>query len=268
VIAPETGAGARGRLGRFWARRAWFAGAVAAVLVFGIPYLTMAALSDDQPEVRVLATGGRLSALVIDDAARILILNAPDREEARAAPGRVARPWERRPTLIIAPADDAVAAGVWDVVQSTHPRSVVIAGIPGADPLWTTIEQTCAGRGIELRYVTGWATIATANLRLTVMAPEPEEPGAQLVVVRRSSTSVVIALDDAAPDVAGQVLVSSGPVPTGGVDLLISADGATVAGARAQLLVARRDVVRLVLDPARVRVQGGTLRIAPTMTAR
>ncbi|MEX1158369.1 MAG: hypothetical protein WEC79_05505, partial [Thermomicrobiales bacterium] len=135
-------------------RHEWLLAGVAALLAFVVPMSVVGWLADPDPELRVLETSGRLSTLIVDGDARILVINTGDREAAGAFLGRIAQPWEGRPETVVAPADDDAAIGLWEALQRLEPASVVVAGIPGADPLWAAIDAECARRRIDLRVST------------------------------------------------------------------------------------------------------------------
>lgn len=237
----------------------WVAGLLAGLLTFGMPFLLLEWLTDDPPVVRVARTGGQLSALVADGDTRVLVVNADDREELRAALGKFGRPWEPRPRLLIAPPDDAAAVGLWEALQTTDPERVVVTGVPGADPLWAAIERRCRDAGIELTWLTDRLVVDTARLRLTIFGTAPDTRAGSAVVVRRGGANVVLALDEREQRVAGQVLVTSAEEPRTTADVVVTSRSEPHELTRDEVVVGR-DVVELVLDAQRVRVFGGTHR--------
>lgn len=245
-------------------RREWVLAGIAALVAFVIPMALVGRLDDPKPEIRVLETSRRLSALVIDGDARILIVNTDDREAAGAFLGRIAQPWEERPQTIVAASTDEAAIGLWEALQRLDPASVIIAGIPGADPLWAAIDAECSRRRIDLTYVSDRAALATGRLAVTIFGVPPEAIGSRRVVVRRGNANVVIALDDMPPPVDGQALVFNGDPTAVDTDLLVTSDDAPRTPRQHELLVDDRRAARLVLDEDAVRVFGGVLR-APVM---
>ena len=241
-------------------RHEWLLAGIAALIVFIVPMTVVGWLDDPPPEVRVLETREWLSSLIVDDDARILIVNTYDREAAGAFLGRIAQPWERRPQTIVASSDDGAAIGVWEALQRLEPSTVVIAGIPGADPLWSAIEAECARRHIELRYVADRAVISTDRLNLTIFGASPEIKIGRGVVVRRGNVSVVIALDAVPPLVDAQALIMYGDPAPATPDLLVTSDDSPRTPLQHEVLVNDRRAARLVIDENAVRVFGGVLR--------
>ncbi len=241
-------------------RHDWLLAGVAAFVVFIVPMTVVGWLNDPQPEIRVLETDERLSTLVIDDDARILIVNTSNREAAGAFLGRIAQPWEPKPQTIVAAASDEAAIGVWEALQRIDPISVVIAGIPGADPLWSAIEAECASRQIDLRYVTDRATITTDRLHLTVFGAPPETDTGRGVVIRRDTVSILIALDAVPPRVDAQALIFNGDPAPATPDLVVTSDDSPRTPSHHEVLVGDLRAVRLVIEEDAVRVFGGVLR--------
>lgn len=241
-------------------RHEWLLAGVAALVAFMVPMTVVGWLDDPQPEIRVLETAGRLSALIVDGDARVLVINTDDREAAGAFLGRIAQPWEERPQTLIASSDDGAAIGLWEALQRLDPSTVVVDGIPGADPLWAAIDAECSRREIELRYVSNRATLSTDRLVLTVFGAPPETEIGRGIVVRRGTVSVVIALDTLPPPVEGQALIFTGDPSPASPDLLITSDDAPRTSPRHELLVDDRRAARLVLDEDAVRVFGGVVR--------
>jgi hypothetical protein len=228
--------------------------------MFVVPMTVVGWLDNPPPEVRVLDTADQLSTLVVDDDARILVVNTSDREAAAAFLGRIAQPWEQKPQTIVASSSDDAALGLWEALQRLEPSSVIIAGIPGAEPLWSAIEAECANRRIDLRYVADRAVIATDRLNLTVFGAPPETSTGRGVVVRRGSVSLVIALDAIPPRVEAHTLIFNGdPAPTT-PDLLLTSDDTSRTPPQHEVLVGDLNAVRLVIEEDAVRVFGGILR--------
>ncbi len=241
-------------------RHEWLLAGITALVVFVVPMTVISWLDDPQPEIRVLETSGRLSALIVDEDSRILIVNTHDREAAGAFLGRIAQPWESQPRTIVASSDDGAAIGVWEALQRLEPSSVVIAGIPGADPLWSAIEAECTRREIDLRYVADRAFVAMHRLNLTIFGSSSGSEAGRGVVIRRGGVSVIVALDAVPPPVEGQTLIFNGDPSPATPDLVITSENSPRTPPRHEVLVDDRSATRLVIDEDAVRVFGGTLR--------
>jgi hypothetical protein len=236
------------------------AGIVTMFVVLLAPLTVIAILEDPEPELRIVSAWDRVTVLIADGDARVLVVSTTDREMARAMVGRVSRPWEPSPHLLISPADDGAAIGLWEILQRTGPGSVIVAGTPGADPLWHAIDRECRGRDIDLVYVAGRVAVATDRLLIEVSAPAPEVMGDRFVAVTRGSTRSVIALDSAVPDEPGNVLVTSGNGDAANADLVISTDRAPRSSGGSVVVVGPREVVRVSLESSTIRIFGGALR--------
>ena len=247
---------------RFTIRRhEWVLAGLAALLAFVIPMTVAGWLDDPAPELRVLKTSRHPSTLIVDGDARILVIQSDDREATGAMLGRIAQPWEARPQAIVSSSEDDAAIGLWEALQRLEPATVVVAGIPGANPLWATIDAECANRRIELRYIADRATLATERLDLTVFGTGVTvSDGGRGVIVRRGDLSLVIALDRVPPAVDGQVLIFDGDPSPATPDLLVTSDDAPRSPRQHELLVNDRQVVRLELGINEVRAYGGVLR--------
>jgi hypothetical protein len=240
-------------------RHEWLLAALAALVVFIVPMTVVGWLDDPAPEVRVLASPQRLSALVADGDARVLILNTNDREATVALLGRIAQPWEAKPTTIIAPASDDAAIGLWEALQRLEPASVIVAGIPGADPLWSEIDAECARRDIDLRYISDRALLPVDRLELTIFGTPPEQAGATGVVIRRGDVNVAVAFDAVPPPVEAQALLLNGDPAPAKPDLLVTSDDSPRLPERHEVIVGDLRYVRLVIEDGAVRVFGGVL---------
>jgi hypothetical protein len=225
-------------------------------------------LDDPAPEVRVLAGPKRLSALVIDGDARVLILNTNDREATVALLGRIAQPWEATPTTLVAPASDDAAIGLWEALQRLEPASAIVAGIPGADPLWSAIDAECARRGIDLRYISDRALLEVGRLDLTIFGTPPEQAGATGVVIRRGDVNVAVAFDAVPLPVEAHALLMNGDPAPATPDLLVTSDDSPRLPKQHELLVGELRYVRLVIEDDAVRVFGGVLLSPGTPTPR
>jgi hypothetical protein len=241
-------------------RHEWLLAGIAALVAFVVPLTVVGWLDDPQPEIRVLGTDQRLSTLVIDGDSRILIVNTDNREAAGAFLGRIAQPWESKPQTIVASASEEAAIGLWEALQRLEPSSVIIAGIPGADPLWAAIEDECTRRQIDLHYVSDRATITTDRLSLTVFGAPPEIDTGRGVVIRRGPVSVLVALDAVPPRVEAQALIFNGDPAPATPDLVVTSDDSPRTPSHHEVLVGDLRAVRLVIEEDVVRVFGGVLR--------
>jgi len=241
-------------------RHEWALAGIAALIAFVIPMTVVGWLDDPEPELRVLETDTALSTLIVDNDAHILVINTGNREAAGAFLGRIAQPWEDRPTTIVAASTDDAAIGLWEALQRLEPSTVVVAGIPGADPLWAAIDAECARRQIALRYVTDRATVSTDRLQLTIFGVSLETDSGRGVVVRRGAVNVVVALDGTPPPVAGQALIFNGDPSPVTPDLLVTSDDEPRTPRQHEVLVNDLHAVRLVIEETTVRVFGGLLR--------
>lgn len=249
-------------------RGALLAGVVAMLAVLLIPLSVIAVLDSPEPELRVSAAWGRVSVLITDGDERLLIINTDDREAARALAGRLYRPWEPGPSILIAPADDRAAIGLWELVQRVETGSVLVAGVPGADPLWDAIERHCRARGIDLVYVTGRATVDTSRLRVDVIGHGPELTGERVVSVQRGGIRAVIALDATVPTEPANVLITGASGHGTTSDLVITSDVASRSSLVHEVIVRSREVIRVSLEPELIRIYGGSLREPSMEVAR
>jgi len=241
-------------------RHDWLLAGIVALVAFIIPMTVVGWLNDPQPEIRVLETDEQPSTLIVDNDARILIINTSNREAAGAFLGRIAQPWEPQPQTIVATSSEDAAIGIWEVLQRLEPSSVVIAGIPGADPLWSAIEAECTRRQIDLRYISDRSTIATDRLNLTIFGTPPETETGRGIVVRRGHVSVVIALDTTPPQLDAQALIMTGDPAPATPDLQVTSDDSPRTPKHHEVLVKDLHAVRLLIDEDAVRVFGGVLR--------
>jgi hypothetical protein len=238
----------------------WGAGILAAALAFLIPLLAIGGSSSANPTVRVFPTGERLSALVIDGNVRVLLLNADDLQATSSALGRSTRPWEADPDTIIAPADDAVAPSIWQAIQITGSRQLLIAGVPGADPIWSEIERICRSDGIDLQYLSSESTIELPSLHLRVIASSPDADLPAAVAIERGETRLLVALDSASADLSSHALVIAElPEELPQTTVALVRDPPIVPHARYLIAVPRRGMVTVVIEPDRLRFDGGTL---------
>ena len=241
-------------------RLEWLLAALAALVAFVVPLTVVGWLDKPEPEIRIIASPERLSTLIVDGDARILIVNTDDREGLGAMLGRIAQPWETRPATIIAPASDDIAIGLWEALQRLEPATVIVAGTPGADPLWAEIDAECARREISLTYVSDRASLATDRLTVTIFGALPDQPAARGVVVRRGDVNVAMAFDPVPPPVNAQAVIMNGDPSPLTPDLLVTSDDNPRNPQRHELIVGNLRYVQLILEEDAVRAFGGILR--------
>jgi len=241
-------------------RHEWLLAGLAALVAFVVPMTVVGWLDNPSPEVRVIASPTSLSAVVIDGDSRILIVNTDDREGAGAMLGRIARPWEPRPTTLISPSDDDAAIGLWEALQRLDPTTVIVAGVPGANQLWSEIDAECNRRGIDLRYVSDRVLLSTDRLDLTVFGAPPDQPAARGVVLHRGDVNVAFAFDPAPPPVEAQALVMNGDPAPATPSLLVTSNDNPRLPNQHELLVGALRYVQLVIEDDAIRAFGGVLR--------
>jgi hypothetical protein len=239
--------------------RFWFVAATAAILVFGVPLLTINAVAQPAPEIRLIRTGQNFSALIVTDQSRLLLINSRDRGETRSTIGHLARPWEAETNTILAPADDRAAIGLWEAMRHPDVRQVIIIGLPGNDPIWSAIEQESRERAIVLTYVPDAATIHAGDIVVSMYTNTDDSAG--MVRIQRGEIGITIAVghsDSRGPRTHAAVL-NTIPDEAPEANLLL----VPVASAHHLeidvVFIREREVVRLVLEPERLRVLGGDL---------
>jgi hypothetical protein len=242
-------------------RRNLIAGSLAALVTVVAPLIVWGRQASDEPELRVLRTRDRATTLIADGSTRVLVVNSPDREAVREAIGRASRPWEPLPHLLISPSDDDAAVGLLEAIERSRPHNILVAGVPGADPVWARIAQLCRERAIPVQYVTTMGTAETERLQVTVLGADPEErkPN-RAAIVRRGETNVVIAFDTGPQPTAGQVLIANHVRDDMTADMLVTVDDTPRRFNRDQILVNTRDLVRIALTETGVEITGGTYR--------
>ncbi len=244
-------------LRRDWRSLAIVAAVALLVAAAGLP-VALWLTTPGQAQVLIVSAGGRPSAMIEDGDGRVLVLNTGDREEALALAGRLSPALAPDPGVVVAPAGDAFAPALLAVVEQLRPAQVIVAGAPGAAPEWTAIEQASRRLGVGLRYTGSLVTFEGPTLRIGVIGTRDEEQAAA-VVIRRGGVSLVLALSDGRAPASGQVLVTDGDIDSSASDLTITT---SVDGPPRQLevVVERGDVVRVAIEPAAVRIYGGTRR--------
>ena len=243
-------------------RRHWLIGGLfGALLALLIAWMTTG--NAGTPTIRVAGTERALSTLIVDGNNRVLLLNARGPQDARAVLGTLSRPWEPEPATVVAGADRDNAAAIWETLQRLRPRQLIIAGAPGADPAWNTIERYCRESGIEISYLEHRADIELPSVTVTVVPPDStnEEPSYVLV---------------ATGDVRAAAGLGGLPPSIGRLHLAVSSDARNVGvwsdvwitpGARPERLTAAPAIridpgerIDALLEPTKIRLQGAPAR--------
>ena len=153
-------------------RRHWIAG-IACASILTIAAFWIAEQRASQPEIRVSATDQAISTQIVDGRQRILILNARGPQDARSVIGRLNRPWEPKPSTMIVDANRRhIAEAVWESIQRLPLQQIIVAGAPGDDPAWTTIDRHCRDHNIDLRFLDNQTTIRLESLQLMIHPPD------------------------------------------------------------------------------------------------
>jgi hypothetical protein len=210
------------------------------------------------PQIRIASTGDILTTQINDGDQGILIATTTGANDARAALGVLNRPWERRPSVVVAPASEAVAVGLLEAIGRLTPDRVIVAGAPGDSAAWAAIERFCREHSIDISYLDAAATVELSHLTLTIVPPRVSisSPGPAYVVVSRGELTIAIALSGLPEDARFHVAVSSARGPAT-ADLVIAPEvqNGTPVG---KLLVAERGRrVILLVEDSRIRARGG-----------
>lgn len=245
--------------GGFFQRHQWLsrlAGFATAVAVAGIPLLVLDVQSSEVPSTRLAVTGNRISALHVDSEHRVLIINSSSRADARAFPGQVSRPWEDGADVIIAPANDFAAPGIIESVERMPDARVIVAGIPGADQNWLTLERSV--NDDRLTFVDTYAGFNLENSHVLITGSSSNNgPG---VLIRANSASLFMKFDDASPPPFADVVVTGPEIPQSVPVTIrprhletpeIPVEGSVVT-------LNRGETATLVFEPGTIRVRGVT----------
>lgn len=229
---------------------------LAAIVVFATPLLVAAVIRPPEPEIRLLRTDDRISALIVTERERVLVINSDDRGLTRSAIGRFARPWEPPATTVLAPADDQAAVGLWEALRDPRIQQVIVVGLPGSDPLWSRIERECAQRGIALTYVTQRSHVELTSAELTV------DPTDMTISVQHDRAVAAIALTSEPLTFAANVgVVNDVTTETLHLDLIVAPSFPETNVTPPVVMVNDRELVRLVFEADTVRVRGGHLTL-------
>lgn len=240
----------------------WLIAGITGLLVFATPLLLASAFDTSDPEIRLIRTGNRISALIVTNDERVLLINSDDRGETRSAIGRLARPWEPVPHVLVAPADDRAATGLWEAMRHPEIERVVIVGLPGREPIWSTIEREAQQRGIPIDYVRSMSRVTLSAVPLII------DPLSMTVLAQHGDVVTGIALGEQEPALASTVWVLN-DTPQGSIraELLIGAQTWDDIEHVPSVSIPSRDVVRLVLQEDAVHIKGGRLIRADAETS-
>lgn len=240
------------------ARYMWLVGISSALLVLLALLAVAEARSDPRAEIRVVPTGSRLSAEIVDGTHRVLIINATQPADARSALGRLGRPWESQAATLIAPADDLAAVGLWEAIQRLEPRQVFVIGVPDGGTTWSAIDQHAREQDIDLRYVSQDAVLTLDELTLSLFPPSSVTSRDPAVVARHGNVNIAFALGSVLPKIPTQLVVTAG-IPSAPTSAALLITGRTPPGPRSQPTMQIDSADRLVIhfDGHRVQLTGG-----------
>lgn len=250
-------------------RRELLVAVLAGLATLSLPLAVLSWTASSPPEVAIVSGSGRISAFVVSDELRLLALTAVDPREVQALLGRIRRPWEAGPTvLVLSAANDPEASGVWAALQLTDMDQVIVVGLPGAHPTWTAVERHCDAHAIQLDYVPERATVALEGMLLVLQAAG--EDGGDALLVRAGRLNIAIALDGKFPKEPAGVVISNGEP-----GLRLKPDALLIRSEQliqpipgtTELALGRNGTATLLLDGDGVRVRGGDVRRAATLTA-
>ena len=236
--------------------RDWVVAGACAVIAFSIPFLIITALAERHPEIRLVQTGDGISALIVDGRARVLVVNSNDRTHTRAALGRLARPWEPDFSTVISTAEDDAAPGLWEALEYPALRRVVIAGLPGSDPVWSWIETEARKREIEVHFAGEPISLSSENLQIEVQPGTTPEMA--YVSVTQGNVVVLVGLGALPPQIPAQTLVTHyGPGDIEQYPLTVMPASTASSLTPGTVLMGENSVVTLVLEEEQLRVRGG-----------
>lgn len=251
-------------------RREFLVAVLAGLATFAVPLAVLSWTAAPPPEIKIVSGSGRISAYVVNDELRLLALTAVDPREVQALLGRIRRPWQDGPAvLVLSAANDPEASGVWAALQLTDLDQVIVVGLPGAHPTWTAVERHCDAHAIQLDYVPERATVTLDGLLLVLQAGD-EDDGGDALLVRAGRLNIAIALDGKFPKGPAGVVISNGePGLRLKPDALLIRNEplVQVVPGTTELALGRNGTATLLFDGTGVRVRGGDVRRAATLTA-
>jgi hypothetical protein len=234
---------------------------LAALVAFATPLLVVGAVTPVDPEIRLIRTTGSVSALIVTERERVLIINSDNRGVTRSAIGRFARPWEPTITTLLAPANDTAVVGLWEALRDPRIQQVIIVGLPGSDPLWCRIERECAQRGVDLEYVNARSYVALTNAGLVI------DPAGMTVSVRHHTAVVAIALTSELLTLGANIaVVNDIAAAPQDADLIVAPSYPETDVMTPVVMVGDRELVHLVLQANTIKVQGGRPRMTNSET--
>ncbi len=247
-------------------RRHWLAGAASGASLFLILGFS-AARGPSTPQLHIVPTGDSLSALLRDGQYNILFMNAQSPMEARSSLGILRRPWEPSISVIVTDAQDRIARGIWEVLQRSKPEQLIVLGAPGDSDDWARIERFCRDERIEIRYLERATKIRLTATNLTLTPGDISRRGQSATFVEFSTSEMRILLQMGGTPQTGRyhAAVATSSIPEGlSSDLFIRTSTLPIRRSGSRTLLAnpgRR--LTIALEPARLRVRGGTLEVKP-----
>jgi hypothetical protein len=238
-------------------RRAWIVIVAFALLTFGVPFSLMTLTNEQPVELRLIATDDFFSGLFVSDSGRVLLVNTSDRAEARGLPGRLALPWEPRPSVILTTGRDENAGSAWEALLASGAGRLVVVGIPGASPSWAELEEFCREENIQITYVAESSRIGIGELALTLLGPGESGDRTMALVARVDEANVAVSLDNMFVPVSAQVSVGNGGGNPGAALEIRTA--LPTESEVPVVFVDDDEIVRLVFAGTKVHVRGGEL---------
>lgn len=215
----------------------------------------MAWQGPDRPEIRFVATSSGFSGWVVSEGRSIAFINTPDTSEARSLKGRLSSPWESDPSLIIVPPDARTASAVWDLLQEVSIKTLVVAGIPEADPSWLSIERYCDEHHINLEYVERWSQLGLGELTISIIATNPDLNTNATLQISSGTSQVAVAMTEATPSTSADLIITDGDAPGYPADFIIS-PALVEEWPATQLTFDPRDVVKVRFSARGIEISG------------
>ncbi|CAN5529544.1 hypothetical protein BH23CHL2_BH23CHL2_11320 [soil metagenome] len=239
-------------------RRHWFvATTVGVALIIGLTWLTTAGAGT--PELRIAATNRAVSAQIVDGEYRVLILNARDPRDARAVIGKLAQPWEPRPSTIIVGADRDNASALWEAVHRVEPQQIIVAGAPGDSTDWSAIERYARERQIQVSFLEKPTAIKLDSTTITVSPPIDAGSISNPSFVEIGRSESLIAVELAGLPQRGRYHLSVSAEPPGPhvwANLAVTMDDSTTSGRGRSILLRPGERIDTIVEPNRLRIQG------------
>lgn len=230
-------------------------------LILGLAWLTTAGAAT--PELRIAATNRAVSAQLVDGEYRVLILNARDPRDARAVIGKLAQPWEPRPSTIIVGADRDNASALWEALHRVEPRQIIVAGAPGDSTDWSAIERHARERQIQISYLERPTAIELDSTTLTISPPIDAGPISNPSFVEIGRAESLIAIELAGLPERGRYHLSVSAEPPGPhiwSSLAVTMNDSSPSGSGRTILLSPGERIDAVVEPDRLRIQGRPAR--------